>query len=94
VNGSAPSQPFSLHYTDGTVTTVRPSLSDWAIPQSYPGEAEGVAMAYRNFSNGTKDQIPVNLYVYQFDMNSNKVFQAIGLHNNPNVIIFAITAVP
>jgi hypothetical protein len=94
IHGSQLSQPFALHYTDGSVTTVQPSLSDWTTPQNYPGESEGVAMAYRNFSEGTKDETPVNLYVYRFELNPNKVFQAVGFPNNPNVIIFAATAVP
>jgi hypothetical protein len=94
VNGSQLTQPFPLHYTDNTVTTATPSISDWAFPQSFNGELEGVAMPYRNFSNGTQDQTPVNLYLYKFDLNPAKTFQAIGFPNNPNVIVFAVTAVP
>jgi len=94
VNGNQLSQPFSLHYTDGTMVTVRASLSDWATPQNYPGESECVAMAYRNFDDGTKNNTAVNLYVYRFDLDPGKIFQAVGLPINSDVIIFAGTAVP
>ena len=94
IHGSQLSQPFALHYTDGTVVTARPSLSDWATPQSFSGESEGIAMPYRNFSDGSKDETPVNLYIYRFDLDPTKVFQAVGFPNNPNVVIFAATAVP
>jgi hypothetical protein len=94
IHGSQLSQPFTLHYVDGTVVRAQPSFSEWVTPQNFPGEFEGIAMPYRNFSDGTKDETPVNLYVYRLDLNPSKVFQAIGFPNNPNVIIFAATAVP
>ena len=56
VQGSQASQTFTVNYTDGSSSKFIQSLSDWFTPQNYAHEAEGVAMAYRNFDNGTKDK--------------------------------------
>ena len=41
VNGAQPNQTFTVTYTDGTTQTFTQSLSDWAIPQDYPGRDDG-----------------------------------------------------
>jgi hypothetical protein len=94
IQGNQTAQAFTIHYSDGTSTQVTQSLSDWFTPQNYPGESEGVAMPYRNFQNGTKDQRTFNLYSYRFTLDPTKVVQSLGLPNNPHDIVLAATLVP
>jgi hypothetical protein len=94
IQGNQTSQTFTVSYTDGTSSQFGQSLSDWFTPQKYPGESESVAMAYRNFSNGTKDKRTFNLYAYRLTLNSSKVVQSMSLPNNPDVVVLAATLVP
>ncbi|HLZ41876.1 MAG TPA: hypothetical protein VKQ11_12990 [Candidatus Sulfotelmatobacter sp.] len=91
VDGNQASQTLTVSYTDGTSAQYVQSFSDWYMPQKYPHESEGVAMAYRNFDNGTRDKRTFNLYAYQFTLNSNKVVQSVTLPNNPHVLVLAAT---
>lgn len=91
VEGNQKSQVFTVKYTDGTSSKFSQSFSDWFTPQKFAGESEGVAMAYRNFDNGTKDQRTFNLYEYRFVLNPNKIVQSVTLPNNKNVIVLAAT---
>jgi len=94
VQGNQAAQTFTVFYTDGTSTPFVQSLSDWFTPQQYPGESEGVAMAYRNFSNGTRDNRTFNLYAYRFTLNPAKSVQSITLPNDSHAVILAGTLVP
>jgi len=94
VEGNQKSQAFTVQYTDGTTTKFTQSLSDWFTPQKYAGESEGVAMAYRNFDNGTKDNRTFNMYEYRFALNATKTVQTITLPNNSHVLVLAATLVP
>ena len=94
VEGNQKSQTFTVKYTDGTTSKFTQSLSDWFTPQKYAGESEGVAMAYRNFDNGTKDKRTFNLYAYRFALNNTKTVQSITLPNNSHVLVLAATLVP
>lgn len=91
VNGNQTSQTFTVTYTDGSSSKFVQNLSDWYTPQNYPHELEGVAMAYRNFDNGTKDQRTFNLYAYRFALNSAKTVQSLTLPNNAHVAVLAAT---
>jgi hypothetical protein len=94
VEGNQASQTLTVTYTDGTSTKFVQSFSDWFTPQKYHGESEGVAMAYRNFDNGTKDQRTFNLYEYRLALNKTKTVQSIMLPNNAKVIVLAGTLAP
>jgi hypothetical protein len=94
IQGNQTSQTFTIHYTDGTITPFVQNLSDWFTPQRYPGEAEGVAMAYRNTSNGTKDDRTFNLYSYKFTLDAAKTVQSMSLPNNSKVVVLAGTLLP
>ena len=94
IQGNQTAQTFTVTYTDGTSSKFTQNLSDWFTPQKYPHESEGVAMAYRNFDNGTKDQRTFNLYAYRFALNSAKTVQSVTLPNDANVAILAATVVP
>ncbi len=91
VEGNQTSQTFTVTYSDGTTSKYTQSLSDWFTPQKYAGEAEGVAMAYRNFDNGTKDNRTFNLYAYQFALKAGKEAKSITLPNNSKAMLLALT---
>lgn len=91
VQGNQPSQTLTVTYTDGTSAKYVQSFSDWFSPQKYSRESEAVAMAYRNFDNGTKDQRTFNLYEYQFSLNSQKTVKSLTLPNNSHVVVLAAT---
>jgi len=94
IEGNQTSQTFTVHYTDGTTSQFVQSFSDWFTPQTYPGESESVAMAYRNFSDGTKDKRTFNLYAYRLALDPTRMVGTITLPTNPNVVILAATLVP
>jgi|HubBroStandDraft_6_1064221.scaffolds.fasta_scaffold03236_5 hypothetical protein len=91
VQGSQTSQTITVNYTDGTSAQFVQSFSDWSSPQNFPGEGEGVAMSYRNSSDGSKDQGTFSLYAYQFEIDPTKVVQSVSLPANPSVIVLAAT---
>ncbi|MGD0569050.1 MAG: hypothetical protein ABSA78_11640 [Candidatus Sulfotelmatobacter sp.] len=94
VEGSQTSETLTVNYTDGTSSKFTQSFSDWYTPQNFPRESEGVAMAYRNYENGTKDQRTFSLYAYRFPLNSAKVVQSITLPNDADVVVLAATLLP
>jgi len=93
VQGNQKSQTITVNYTDGSSAQFVQNFSDWFTPQNYRGEFEGVAMAYRNFDDGTKDQRTFDLYAYQFALDSSKTVLNVTLPNNPNVVVLAATLV-
>ena len=94
INGNQASQTFTVTYTDGSTSKFTQSLSDWFTPQKYHGELEGVAMAYRNYENGTKDQRMFNLYGYRFALNPGKTVLSVTLPSNSSVVVLGATVVP
>jgi hypothetical protein len=94
VGGNQASQTLTVTYTDGTSTKFVQSFSDWFTPQKFHGESEGVAMAYRDFDNGTKDQRTFNLYEYRLALNKAKTVKSITLPNNAKVLVLAATLLP
>jgi hypothetical protein len=91
IEGNQASQIFTVTYTDGTSTPISQNFSDWFTPQHFPREFEAVAMAYRNFDNGTMDNRTFNLYAYQLPLNKAKVVQSVTLPNNSHVLVLAAT---
>jgi hypothetical protein len=94
VEGNQASETLTVTYTDGTTSQFTQSFSDWYTPQKFAGESEGVATAYRNFDDGTKDQRTFNLYAYRFALNPSKVVQSITLPNDADVVVLAATLLP
>ena len=91
INGNQSAQPLTVTYTDGTTSQFTQSFSDWFSPSSNLGEAEAVAMPYRNVENGTKDTRQFNLYGYVFLLNSTKEVKSLTLPNNSSVLVLAAT---
>lgn len=94
INGNQSAETITVKYTDGTSSKFTQSFSDWFTPQNFPGESESVAMAYRNFDNGTKDKRTFNLYAYKFALNSTKTVASVTLPNDASVVVLAATVVP
>jgi len=93
INGNQQSQTLTIHYTDGSSQQIVQSFSDWFTPQNFANEFEGVAMAYRNHEDGTKDKRTFSLYAYRFVLNPTKTVQSITLPDNSNVVVLAATLV-
>jgi hypothetical protein len=51
-------------------------------------------MAYRDKSNGTKDNRTFYLFGYSFALNPAKTVSSIKLPNNANVVVVAVTLTP
>jgi hypothetical protein len=94
IEGNQASEPIVVTYTDGTTSKFTQSFSDWFTPQQFAGESEGVAFAYRNFDNGTKDNRVFNLYGYRFVLKPTKTVQSVTLPNDADVVVLAVTLVP
>jgi outer membrane biosynthesis protein TonB len=90
VNGSQPSQTFTVTYTDGTTSTFTQSVSDWYTPQSYPGESVAVQMPYRDSSGGSEDNRTFDLYGYSFALDSSKTVQSVTLPANRDVVVLGV----
>jgi hypothetical protein len=94
VEGAQTSETLTVNYTDGTSSKFVQSFSDWFTPQEFTGESEGVAMAYRNDDNGTKDKRTFNLYAYRFALKPAKVVESVVLPNDADVRVLAATLLP
>jgi hypothetical protein len=94
IEGAQNSEVFTVTYTDGSTSKFSRSLSDWFTPSNFPGEFESVAMAYRNFDNGTKDNRQFNLYAYKLPLNATKTVQSITLPADADVVVLAATVLP
>jgi Putative phage tail protein len=94
VNGQL-AQTFTVHFSDATTQTITQSVSQWIVPQGFPGEFPAFnGLAYRNTSAGTKDQSAPS-YVYNFSANltPGKTVSSITLPNNANLMVVAMSLV-
>jgi fibronectin type 3 domain-containing protein len=93
VNGNQKNQTFTVHYTDGTSTTITQSISDWFTPQHFAGESVAISSPYRNTSAGGTDNRTFDVYSYTIALDSSKTVSSITLPNNSHVEVLAMTAV-
>jgi uncharacterized membrane protein len=91
VNGGQFSQLFKVTYSDGTSSTFSQSLSDWFVPQNFPGESDAMIMPYRDNGPGQIDNRTFYLYEYAFALNASKTVASVAFPNNRNVVILAAT---
>lgn len=94
IQGNQASQTLTVTYADGSKTKFTQSFSDWYTPTKFPREYEAVAMPYRNFDDGTKDNRTFNLYAYPLPLNKAKNVRSITLPSNPDVVVLGITLLP
>jgi predicted alpha-1,6-mannanase (GH76 family) len=93
INGNQTAQTVVVTYTDGTTSQFTQSFSDWFAVAYNANEAEGVAMPYRNYADGTANDAPFNLYGNTFLLNPDKSVQSVTLPNNRNVVVLAATLI-
>jgi hypothetical protein len=86
VNGAQLNQTVVVTYSDGSSSTFTQSLSDWAIPQSYPGESLVARTATRVSPNGQTQAGTYCVYGYAFALNSAKAVTSVKLPFNRNVV--------
>jgi hypothetical protein len=94
VLGNQVNQTFTVTYTDGTQTSVQQSVSDWAKPQSYSGESQAVAMAYRVASAGSINYGTFYVYGYSIAIDHTKTVKSLTLPANRRVVVLAATLLP
>ena len=92
--GNQPLQIFTVNYTDGSSSSFTQSLSDWSGTASLPGESVAVKMPYRLTGDGSTDGNPFTVNAYSFELDASKQVRSVGLPNNRNVLILAMTLVP
>ncbi|HWF20111.1 MAG TPA: putative Ig domain-containing protein, partial [Verrucomicrobiae bacterium] len=91
VNGSQQAQTFTVTYTDNSTATFTQSFSDWANPQSYPGEFTVVSkMPYRDQSNGGTQTLNMAVFGYEFTLDQTKTVKSIALPANANLVLMCI----
>jgi alpha-mannosidase len=94
VEGNQTRQPFTIHYGDGTSSTVNQSLSDWAGSAGFRGEMPAAELPYRLAADGSTDANPFHLWAYSFPVNPGKEVKSLSLPSNRNVLVLAVTLVP
>jgi hypothetical protein len=94
IQGNQVSQTLTVTYTDGSSTKFTQSFSDWYTPSKFPREYEAVAMSYRNFDDGTKDNRTFSLYAYPPPLNKAKTVQSITLPSDPDVVVLGASLLP
>ncbi len=90
VNGAQLNQTIVVTYSDGSSSTFTQSLSDWAIPQSYPGEALVARTATRVSPNGQTQTGTYCIYGYTFALNAGKTVTSVKLPFNRNVVFLGM----
>jgi len=88
--GPALAQTFTVTYTDSTTTTLTQNMSDWLYPQNYPRESIVVTMPYRDYCNGTDDNVATYLYGYTFGINPNKTVKTLTLPAARNPVVLGV----
>jgi hypothetical protein len=90
VQGNQTAQTFTVTYTDNTTATFTQSFSDWANPQSYPGESTVIAMPYRNLNSGGSQALTVTVDGYTINLDQTKTVKSITLPNNANLVLLSV----
>ena len=90
VQGSQTAQTFTVTYTDNSTATFTQSFSDWANPQSYPGEFTLITMPYRDLNSGGNQTLNVTVDGYLFTLDQTRTVKSLTLPNNSDVVILSI----
>jgi hypothetical protein len=90
VEGNQTGQTFTVTYTDNSTATFTQSFSDWANPQSYPGEIAVLTMPYRDFGSGSSQVLNVTVDGYVFTLNPTKTVKSITLPSNSDLVLLSM----
>lgn len=77
-NGAA-SGTATLRYTDGTTQTFTLGFTDWAALKTSFGNSIAVQMPYRDFPNGSRQNIVMKLYVATVPLDKTKTLASVTL---------------
>ncbi|MGC2401858.1 MAG: FG-GAP-like repeat-containing protein [Acidobacteriaceae bacterium] len=80
---------FTVHYTDGTRTRFKQSMSDWFNAAGYPGESVVTCQEDRNYQDGSTQADSVCIYGYQIPLDVTKTVQSVVLPNIRNIVMLA-----
>jgi hypothetical protein len=94
VNSAQANQVFVVTYTDGTTAKFTQSISDWAKPQNYPGEATALTTAYRDTSTGGVQSGTFRVYEYAMALDPTKIVKSLTLPSDGNVEVLAVDVLP
>jgi hypothetical protein len=89
VQGAQKTMTFTVTYTDNSSVTFTQSFSDWANPQSFPGESTVLTMPYRNLDGGDSQTLNVTVDGYSFALDPTKTVASITLPSNSDVVLLA-----
>jgi hypothetical protein len=76
-NGAS-SGPLTIHYTDGSRSTVQLGFSDWA-GSAAAGENTVVSIPYRNSITGVSQQLTISVYEVTLPLKAGKTVASITL---------------
>ena len=91
VEGAQRGQTLTVTYDDGSTARWDQNFSDWAQPEDFPGESRAVKMPYRLLADGAKDPRPFYLYAYGFPLDGTKALRSLGLPNETNLRVLAVS---
>jgi hypothetical protein len=94
VNGDQEPRTFIVAYADGTPSSFRQSLSDWAASRRFTGESVALSMPHRLIADDSKDGRTFYAYVYSFTLDANKTVRNVSLPSNRDVLVPAVTLAP
>ena len=89
-----PTAHFVVRYTDGSLQSFDQSLSDWVIPQNYPGEALADCMPSRHLLDGSTDLNSVCVYGYQVQLDPARTAATITMPQDRNVLVLSMVLLP
>ena len=87
--GNRSRETFVVTYDDGTSASIVRGLSDWATPQSFPGESTALTMEHRVSSTGAFSHGPYHLYGYTLDVDPTKTLKSLTLPASRYVVVLA-----
>jgi hypothetical protein len=90
INGNQLGQSFVVTYTNGTTSTFKQSLSDWAQAQNYAGETVASTTSYRITPSGGSENGSWHLYGYSFTLDTTRTVKSITLPDTRNVAVLAM----
>lgn len=85
---------FTVRYTDGSLAGFDQTLSDWVIPQNYPGESLAKCMPSRHLLDGSRDLNSVCIYGYQLPLDPTRTVASFTLPANRNVLVLSAVLLP
>ncbi len=90
VDGNHPQESFTVSYTDGSSVPIAVAMSDWATPQSYPGESVALTMDHGVTPTGTFAYGPYHLYGYSLVVDPSKELLSLTLPADKHIVVFGV----